>query len=104
MGLERIACIIQGAPNLFEVDTVKGIMEHISSIAGVKYHEDPKMDVSLRVITDHIRSTVMMVGDGIMPSNEGRGYVLRRLLRKEPQGTAGFLALKNLSLPKSLKA
>ena len=82
MGLERIACIIQGAPNLFEVDTVKGIMEHISSIAGVKYHEDPKMDVSLRVITDHIRSTVMMVGDGIMPSNEGRGYVLRRLLRR----------------------
>lgn len=82
MGLERLACILQGAPNLFEVDTVKGIMELVSDISGVKYLTDAKKDVSLRVITDHIRSTVMMVGDGIMPSNEGRGYVLRRLLRR----------------------
>lgn len=82
MGLERLACILQGAPNLFEVDTVKGIMELVSDISGVKYLSDAKKDVSLRVITDHIRSTVMMVGDGIMPSNEGRGYVLRRLLRR----------------------
>ncbi|NLY44077.1 MAG: alanine--tRNA ligase [Clostridiaceae bacterium] len=82
MGLERIAAIMQGVGSLFEVDTVKSIMEHVSRIAGVKYKENPKTDVSLRVITDHIRSTTFMVSDGILPSNEGRGYVLRRLLRR----------------------
>lgn len=82
MGLERLACIMQGMDNLFEVDTVQNIMKHIMQIAGVKYHEDEKKDVSLRVITDHIRSTTFMIGDGVMPSNEGRGYVLRRLLRR----------------------
>ncbi len=82
MGLERLACICQGVDNLFEVDTVQNIMKHIERIAGVKYHENEKTDVSLRVITDHIRSTVFMVGDGVGPSNEGRGYVLRRLLRR----------------------
>lgn len=82
MGLERLACIMQGVDNLFEVDTVQNIMKHIMKIAGVKYHEDEKKDVSLRVITDHIRSTTFMIGDGVMPSNEGRGYVLRRLLRR----------------------
>ncbi len=82
MGLERLACVMQGVDNLFEVDTVQRIMKHISDIAGVKYKEDEKTDVSLRVITDHIRSTTMMIGDGVMPSNEGRGYVLRRLLRR----------------------
>lgn len=82
MGLERLACVMQGVDNIFEVDTVQNIMKHISSIAGVEYKTDPKTDVSLRVITDHIRSTTFMVGDGIMPSNEGRGYVLRRLLRR----------------------
>lgn len=82
MGLERLACIMQGVDNLFEVDTVQNIMKHIMQIAGVKYHEDEKKDVSLRVITDHIRSTTFMIGDGVMPSNEGRGYVLRRLLRR----------------------
>lgn len=82
MGLERLACIMQGVDNLFEVDTVQNIMKHIMEIAGVKYHEDEKKDVSLRVITDHIRSTTFMIGDGVMPSNEGRGYVLRRLLRR----------------------
>ena len=82
MGLERLACIMQGVDNLFEVDTVQNIMKHIMEIAGVKYHEDEKKDVSLRVITDHIRSTTFMVSDGVMPSNEGRGYVLRRLLRR----------------------
>lgn len=82
MGLERLACVMQGVDNIFEVDTVQNIMKHISSIAGVSYKEDAKTDVSLRVITDHIRSTTFMVGDGIMPSNEGRGYVLRRLLRR----------------------
>lgn len=82
MGLERLACIMQGVDNLFEVDTVQNIMKHIMQIAGVKYHEDEKKDVSLRIITDHIRSTTFMIGDGVMPSNEGRGYVLRRLLRR----------------------
>ncbi len=82
MGLERLAAIVQGVDNLFEVDTVRNVMEHISIIAGAKYKENEKTDVSLRVITDHIRSTVMMVSDGVIPSNEGRGYVLRRLLRR----------------------
>ena len=82
MGLERLAAVMQGVDNLFEVDTVRNIMNHISKIAGVTYKQDAKTDVSLRVITDHIRSTVMMVSDGVIPSNEGRGYVLRRLLRR----------------------
>ena len=82
MGLERLACVMQGVDNLFEVDTVQKIMKHISGIAGVTYKQDAKTDVSLRVITDHIRSTTMMIGDGVMPSNEGRGYVLRRLIRR----------------------
>jgi len=82
MGLERLACVMQGVDNIFEVDTVQNIMKHISSIAGVEYKKDAKKDVSLRVVTDHIRSTTFMVGDGILPSNEGRGYVLRRLLRR----------------------
>lgn len=82
MGLERLAAVMQGVDNLFEVDTVANIMRHISRLAGVEYKKDEKTDVSLRVITDHIRSTVMMVSDGVIPSNEGRGYVLRRLLRR----------------------
>ena len=82
MGLERLAAYMQGVENLFEVDTVQNVMKHICSIAGVEYKKDPKTDVSLRVITDHIRSTVMMISDGVIPSNEGRGYVLRRLLRR----------------------
>lgn len=82
MGLERLAVIMQGVDNLFEVDTVQDVMKHICRIADVTYKQDEKTDVSLRVITDHIRSTVMMVSDGVIPSNEGRGYVLRRLLRR----------------------
>ena len=82
MGLERLACIMQGVDNLFEVDTVQNIMKKISEISGVKYHDDEKKDVSLRVITDHIRSATFMISDGVMPSNEGRGYVLRRLIRR----------------------
>ncbi|MBQ3432033.1 MAG: alanine--tRNA ligase, partial [Clostridia bacterium] len=82
MGLERLACIMQGVDNLFEVDTVQNIMKKISAISGVKYHDNEKTDVSLRVITDHIRSATFMIGDGVMPSNEGRGYVLRRLIRR----------------------
>ncbi len=82
MGLERLACVMQGVDNLFLVDTVQNIMKHISRIAGIAYGESEKTDISLRVITDHIRSTTFMISDGVMPSNEGRGYVLRRLLRR----------------------
>ena len=82
MGLERMAVIMQDVDNLFEIDTVRNIMLEISRVAGVEYGKDEKSDVSLRVITDHIRSTTFMVCDGVCPSNEGRGYVLRRLLRR----------------------
>lgn len=82
MGLERLACIMQGVDNIFEVDTVQNTMKKISEIAGVKYHDDAKNDVSLRVITDHVRSSTFMIGDGVIPSNNGRGYVLRRLIRR----------------------
>lgn len=82
MGLERLACIMQDVDNIFEVDTVQNIMKKISEIAGVSYHSDEKKDVSLRVITDHVRSSTFMIGDGVIPSNNGRGYVLRRLIRR----------------------
>ena len=82
MGLERLACIMQGVDNLFEVDTIKNITSRICEISGHKYGEDEKADVSLRIITDHMRSSVFMISDGIIASNEGRGYVLRRLLRR----------------------
>ena len=82
MGLERLACVMQGVGNLFEVDTVHNILNHVERITGKTYGRDHATDVSIRVITDHIRSTVFMVSDGILPSNEGRGYVLRRLLRR----------------------
>jgi alanyl-tRNA synthetase len=82
MGLERLACIMQGVNSLFDVDTVMNITKHVSQITGAVYGVNNKTDVSLRVITDHIRSTTMMISDGILPSNEGRGYVLRRLLRR----------------------
>jgi len=82
MGLERLACIMQDVDNLFEVDTIREILNYICKLAKVEYNRDSNTDVSIRVITDHIRSTTMMVSDGVLPSNEGRGYVLRRLLRR----------------------
>lgn len=82
MGLERLAVIVQGAENIFEVDTIRKELDYICELAGVTYGKDPKADISIRVITDHVRSTTFMTSDGIMPSNEGRGYVLRRLLRR----------------------
>lgn len=82
MGLERLACVMQGVDNLFLVDTIQNIMKKVSEISGVAYGSGEKTDISLRVITDHIRSTTFMISDGIMPSNAGRGYVLRRLLRR----------------------
>ncbi|MEG2396196.1 MAG: alanine--tRNA ligase [Oscillospiraceae bacterium] len=97
MGLERLACITQGVDNIFEVDTFQSIMKHIMKIANVEYHNNEKTDVSLRVITDHIRSTTMMIGDGVMPSNSGRGYVLRRLLRRAARH-GRLLGINNLFL------
>jgi alanyl-tRNA synthetase len=82
MGLERIAAIVQGAKSIFEVDSLRNIMACISSLANAEYGEHQQRDISLRVITDHIRSITFMVSDGILPSNEGRGYVLRRILRR----------------------
>ena len=82
MGLERLACVCQGVGSLFDVDTVMNITNKVSEITGAHYGESREKDVSLRVITDHIRSAVFMICDGVLPSNEGRGYVLRRLLRR----------------------
>ena len=82
MGLERLAVVCQGVESLFDVDTVMNITHKVSELTGAHYGDSDKVDVSLRVITDHIRSGVMMICDGVLPSNEGRGYVLRRLLRR----------------------
>jgi alanyl-tRNA synthetase len=82
MGLERLACVMQGVDSIFEVDSIRAILDHVCRIANVSYGKEYKSDVSIRVITDHSRSVTMMVSDGILPSNEGRGYVLRRLLRR----------------------
>ena len=82
MGLERLACVCQGVDSLFDVDTVMNITHKVSELTGAHYGESHRNDVSLRVITDHIRSATFLIGDGVLPSNEGRGYVLRRLLRR----------------------
>ncbi|EET84858.1 alanyl-tRNA synthetase, partial [Clostridium carboxidivorans P7] len=82
MGLERIATIMQGTNSIFEVDTIRAILDEVSKVAKIEYGKDEKSDISMRVITDHVRSVSFMISDGILPSNEGRGYVLRRLLRR----------------------
>mgnify|MGYP000961732406 CR=1 FL=1 len=82
MGLERLACIVQDVDSMFDIDTLKALRDQVCEIAGVSYGDNESTDVSLRVITDHVRSVSFMISDGIMPSNEGRGYVLRRLLRR----------------------
>ncbi len=82
MGLERLAVVVQDVDSVFDIDTMKAIRDRICGIAGVEYRRDEATDVSIRLITDHIRSTTFMISDGIMPSNEGRGYVLRRLIRR----------------------
>ena len=82
MGLERLAVAVQDVDSIFDVDTLRALTDHVGEIAHAVYHEDEKKDVSIRIITDHIRSVTFMISDGIMPSNEGRGYVLRRLLRR----------------------
>ena len=82
MGLERLACVMQGVDNLFEVDTVRNILNTVCAIAGKNYGDNKENDISIRVVTDHIRSATFMICDGVIPSNEGRGYVLRRILRR----------------------
>ena len=82
MGLERMACIMQDVDNIFEVDTIRHIISSIEKVANVEYGKNAKTDVSIRIITDHIRAVSFLVADGVLPSNEGRGYVLRRLLRR----------------------
>ncbi|MBO4391019.1 MAG: alanine--tRNA ligase [Lachnospiraceae bacterium] len=82
MGLERLAVAVQDVDSLFDVDTIRALRDHVCRLAGKEYHKDYQNDVSIRIITDHIRSATFMISDGIMPSNEGRGYVLRRLIRR----------------------
>ena len=82
MGLERLAAVVQDVDSIFDVDTVRALRDDVCKIAGVTYKEDEKTDVSIRLITDHIRSATFMISDGIMPTNEGRGYVLRRIIRR----------------------
>ena len=82
MGLERLACVMQGVDNMFEVDSIRKILDHVCTIAGKTYGNDKDNDISIRVITDHIRSSMFMIADGVIPSNEGRGYVLRRIIRR----------------------
>lgn len=99
MGLERIAATMQGTKSIFEVDTIKNILEEVSRVSKVKYGENHKDDISLRIITDHVRSTTFMISDGVLPSNEGRGYVLRRLLRRAARH-GRLLGVKNTFLNK----
>jgi alanyl-tRNA synthetase len=82
MGLERLAVVVQDVDSIFDIDTIKALLNRVAELARTEYKKDPDVDVSLRLITDHIRSCTFMISDGIMPSNEGRGYVLRRLLRR----------------------
>ena len=82
MGLERLACIMQGVDNMFEVDTIRNILDKVCAISGKKYGDDSSTDISIRAITDHARAATFMISDGIIPSNEGRGYVLRRIIRR----------------------
>ena len=97
MGLERLAVVVQGVDSIFDVDSIKAIRDKICEIAGVTYGTDYDTDVSVRVITDHIRSATFMISDGIMPSNEGRGYVLRRLIRRAARH-GRMLGIKDLFL------
>ena len=103
MGLERIATIMQGVDNIFEIDTVKNILNKVSSLSGVEYGKDSNSDISLRIVTDHVKAVTMLISDGVQPSNEGRGYVLRRLLRRAARH-GRLLGIKGLFLKKVVDA
>ena len=103
MGLERIATIMQGVDNIFEIDTVKNILNRVSKLSGVEYGKDSNIDVSLRIITDHVKAVTMLISDGVQPSNEGRGYVLRRLLRRAARH-GRLLGIKGLFLKQVVDA
>ncbi len=102
MGLERLAAMMQGVSSIFDVDTIKAIRDHVCRLADVTYGENNKNDVSIRVITDHIRSVTFMAADGVLPSNEGRGYVMRRLLRRAVRH-AKLLGIEGLFLQELVK-
>lgn len=97
MGLERIATIMQGVENIFEIDTVRNILSKVSMLSGVTYGNNNNSDISLRIITDHVKAVTMLISDGVQPSNEGRGYVLRRLLRRAARH-GRLLGIKELFL------
>ena len=103
MGLERIATIMQGVDNIFEIDTVKNILNRVSNISSVEYGKDINTDTSLRIITDHVKAVTMLISDGVQPSNEGRGYVLRRLLRRAARH-GRLLGIKGLFLKEVVEA
>lgn len=103
MGLERIATIMQGVDNIFEIDTVKNILNKVSSLSGVEYGKDSNSDISLRIVTDHVKAVTMLISDGVQPSNEGRGYVLRRLLRRAARH-GRLLGIKGLFLKEVVDA
>ena len=103
MGLERIATIMQGVDNIFEIDTVKNILNKVSALSGVEYGKDANSDVSLRIVTDHVKAVTMLISDGVQPSNEGRGYVLRRLLRRAARH-GRLLGIKGLFLKEVVDA
>ncbi len=102
MGLERLACVMQGVDNMFEVDTVRKILDTVCSISGKTYGEDKNNDISIRAITDHARSATFMICDGVVPSNEGRGYVLRRLIRRAARH-GRLLGIKRAFLPEMVE-
>lgn len=97
MGLERLAVVVQDVDSVFDIDTMKAIRDRICELAGVEYQTDEAKDVSIRLITDHIRSSTFLISDGVMPSNEGRGYVLRRLIRRAARH-GRLLGIKDLFL------
>ena len=103
MGLERIATIMQGVDNIFEIDTVKNILSRVSKISGVEYGTNNSSDISLRIVTDHVKAVTMLISDGVQPSNEGRGYVLRRLLRRAARH-GRLLGIKGLFLKEVVDA